>query len=67
MNEPMSAQVLAFPGDVFSRWRRRFPDLNATDPDPRDERPCVGVDCQTFAWRGYDGLCGWCHEAADRG
>jgi hypothetical protein len=46
-----------YPDNVFERWRVRFPD----DPDQEDPRePRVCACGQTFTWRGYDGLCGWC-------
>jgi len=45
---------------IFARWHRQFP--RDDDRDPREPRPCYGCD-QTFAWRGYQGLCGWCYEA----
>ena len=48
--------------DVFTRWEEAFPAEAATDRDPRGPYPCQGDGCQTFEWRGYDGLCGWCHE-----
>lgn len=54
------ADVIEFPTDVFSRWRARVTDARGTDP--RDAFPCKSCH-QTFAWRGYDGLCGWCFEA----
>ena len=28
--------------------------------DPRGQRTCSQCD-QTIEWRGYQGLCGWCH------
>lgn len=61
----MSGQVVAFPDPVLARWRRRFPEEAERDPDPQvnfgEGGPCR--DCgQTFAWRGYEGLCGWCHD-----
>lgn len=56
------ADVLAFPHDVFARWRVRHPEEARRDDDPRSHEPCNGRDCQTFAWRGYEGLCGWCFE-----
>ena len=56
----MTGQVIEFPADVFSRWRTRIADGGSVDP--RADAPCAGDDCQTFAWRGYDGLCGWCFE-----
>jgi hypothetical protein len=33
----------------FGRWAQRFPE-RAT------------IDAQTFAWDGYEGLCGWCSD-----
>lgn len=50
--------------DVFDLWRRRFPDdddTQAIDPRVDGDGPCRSC-LQTFAWRGYDGLCGWCFE-----
>lgn len=29
--------------------------------DPRVDAPCTACE-QTFAWEGFDGLCGWCYE-----
>ena len=46
--------------DVFELWRHRFPD--APDRDPREGGGGLCIDCQTIAWYGYDGLCGWCYE-----
>jgi hypothetical protein len=45
------------PDNVFERWAIRFPD--AKGRDPRGDGTCRGCGL-TFAWRGYDGLCGWC-------
>lgn len=54
---------MSYPDNVFERWKLRCPEEAAADPDPRSLVPCRGSECQTFAWRGYDGLCGWCeHE-----
>lgn len=38
---------------------------NSSDEDPRTSVPCRGDGCQTFAWRGYGGFCGWCEEGQD--
>jgi hypothetical protein len=60
----MSAESLpaCLPDNVFERWAIRFPEEAALDPDPRvtfgEGGPCCECE-QTFAWRGYDGLCGW--------
>jgi hypothetical protein len=44
---------------AITRWRKRF----ALEGDPRIDQLCR--DCgETFAWTGYAGRCGWCHEAA---
>jgi len=48
--------------DVFTRWEESVPAEAATDRDPRGRYPCKGDGCQTFEWRGYAGLCGWCQE-----
>lgn len=46
---------------TYVRWELDFP-LDALDnPDPRSGEPCDGGICQTFAWRGYEPYCGWCH------
>lgn len=55
--------VIDFPADPFTRWRRRFPGAPDTDPREGGAGPCAGDGCQTFAWYGYGGLCGWCWEA----
>jgi hypothetical protein len=48
--------------EVFARWERRHPDEAAVEPDPR-ATPRLCADCgQTFAWRGYEPLCGWCYD-----
>ena len=52
-----------YPDNVFERWAINCPAEAEIDPDPRVFLGEDGVcrDCQqTFAWRGYDGLCGWC-------
>jgi len=48
--------------DVFTRWEELFPAEASTDRDPRGRYLCRGDGCQTFEWRGYAGLCGWCRE-----
>ena len=49
-----------YPDNVFERWQIRFPAEN--EADPREGSPCR--DCgTTFAWRGYDGRCGWCERS----
>jgi hypothetical protein len=55
-----TANETVYPDNVYERWQIRFPEEAEIDPDPRFLcGPCR--DCgQTFAWRGYDGLCGWC-------
>ena len=56
------AGVVEFPKrDTFTRWAERFPYQNAQDPDPREGPVCMACG-QTFAWYGYEGLCGWCFE-----
>jgi hypothetical protein len=58
MSTPPSEEVV---DEVFRRWERRHPDEAAVDGDPTSLRPCEGCD-MTFAWRGYEPYCGWCHE-----
>jgi hypothetical protein len=58
----VSGSLIQFPTHPLERWRIRHRVEAARDPDPRELRACSGHDCQTFAWRGYDGLCGWCYE-----
>ena len=44
----------------IARWEAGAPGRKGADP--RTGEPCQ--DCgRTFAWDGYDGLCGWCREA----
>jgi len=53
--------------DVFDRWERRFPEAAARNRDPRGRSGGICRECgTTFAWFGYDGLCGWCYEDAHR-
>jgi hypothetical protein len=47
---------------VFTRWEKQRPHEAAVSRDPRGDACCRVDGCQTFAWRGYDGLCGWCHD-----
>lgn len=58
----MNEKVIKFPEQtVFTRWAKRFPLDDIEDWDPREGQPCS--ECgTTFAWYGYDGLCGWCWE-----
>jgi hypothetical protein len=56
------AKAPAYPDNVLERWQLRFPE---EEGDPRDGcGPCRKCG-QTFAWRGYDGLCGWCQWFED--
>ncbi len=47
---------------VFELWAHRYPDAPDTDPRVGGNGSCQGDECQTFAWYGYGGLCGWCYE-----
>jgi hypothetical protein len=56
--------VTVYPDNVFERWAIGVPD--DPDPDPRQGFSCI--ECgTTFAWRGYDGLYGWCQWFEDFG
>lgn len=60
----ITARAVEFPRqDAFTRWAARFPYRSARDSDPRETAPCACCGT-TFAWHGYDGLCGWCFEKA---
>jgi hypothetical protein len=61
---PMSEEVRA---EIVRRWEQRHPDEAAADSDPRSLTPCIGDECQTFAWRGYEPYCGWCYEEGENG
>lgn len=47
----------------FDLWEMRFPDEADAYPDPRALGACQAAEgCNTMAWRGYDGLCGWHYD-----
>ncbi len=59
-------EIIEFPhpmltGRLIQQWRLSFPDAPENDPRVGGDGVCRKCG-ETFAWYGYEGLCGWCHD-----